>query len=79
MRTMRQWNEDLHKTLKGKVEHRLFLMWVMADDDDKADQLLQRLIDVRFERKKMEAYAKSSQRTNLEWETDPDDCGVLPE
>jgi hypothetical protein len=60
MRTMRQWNEDLHKTLKGKVEHRLFLMWTMAEDDDTADQLMQRLIDVRFERKKCEAIVKQA-------------------
>ena len=76
---MNNWNEDLRKTLKGKVEHRIFLMWAMAESDEDADRLMQRLIDVRFERKKIEAYARSRQRTDLEWETDPDDCGVLPE
>ena len=49
--------KSLRDTLKGKVEHRLFLMWVMEDDPDQADRILQRLIDVRFERKKCEAYA----------------------
>lgn len=59
MRDFKQWNEDLHKTLKGKLEHRLFLMWSMAESDEDADRLMQRLIDVRFERKKMEAYMTS--------------------
>lgn len=76
---MKRWAQDVEKTLKGKVEHRLFLMWATEDDDDKADRLMQRLIDVRFERKKMEAYARSQQRTEQEWELDPDDCGLLPE
>ena len=56
-RKINQWNVDLRNTLKGQLEHRLFLMWVMADSDDEADRLMQRLIDVRFERKKCEAYA----------------------
>ena len=56
-RKINQWNVDLRNTLKGQLEHRLFLMWAMADSDDEADRLMQRLIDVRFERKKCEAYA----------------------
>ena len=56
-RKINQWNVDLRNTLKGKLEHRLFLMWAMADNDDEADKYMQRLLDVRFERKKCEAYA----------------------
>ena len=52
---------EMYKTLKGNLEHRLFLMWAMADNDDDADRLMQRLIDVRFERKKCEAQAILSQ------------------
>jgi len=52
---------EMYKTLKGNLEHRLFLKWVMAEDADDADRLLQRLIDVRFERKKCEAQAILSQ------------------
>jgi hypothetical protein len=48
---------EMYKTLKGSLEHKLFLMWAMADNDDDADRLMQRLIDVRFERKKCEAQA----------------------
>ena len=48
---------EMYKTLKGALEHKLFLMWAMADNDDDADRLMQRLIDVRFERKKCEAQA----------------------
>ena len=60
-RKINQWNVDLRNTLKGKVEHRLFLMWATCEDDDEADRLLQRLIDVRFERKKCEAQALANQ------------------
>ena len=56
-RKINQWNVDLRNTLKGQLEHRLFLMWAMADNDDEADKYMQRLLDVRFERKKCEAYA----------------------
>lgn len=59
MQQINKWNEDLRNTLKGKVEHRLFLMWVMEDNQEEADRIMQRLIDVRFERKKCEAYALS--------------------
>ena len=52
---------ELYKSLKGKLEHRLFLMWVMADNIADADKIFQRLIDVRFERKKCEAQAILSQ------------------
>lgn len=58
---MKFWDEELRKTLKGKLEHRLFLMWATCEDDDQADRLLQRLIDVRFERKKCEAQALANQ------------------
>lgn len=58
---MKQWDETLRKTLKGKVEHRLFLQWATCEDDEEADRLLQRLIDVRFERKKCEAQALANQ------------------
>ena len=44
-------------TLKGRVEHMLFIKWVLANTDEEADRIMQRLIDVRFERKKCEAYA----------------------
>ena len=57
---MKFWDEELRKTLKGKVEHRLFLMWATCEDDDEADRLMQRLIDVRFERKKLEAIVKQA-------------------
>ena len=58
---MKFWDNELRKTLKGKLEHRLFLMWATCEDDDEADRLLQRLIDVRFERKKCEAQALANQ------------------
>lgn len=59
MQQINKWNEDLRSTLKGQLEHRLFLMWVMEDNQEEADRIMQRLIDVRFERKKCEAYALS--------------------
>jgi len=58
---MKFWDNELRKTLKGNLEHRLFLMWATCEDDDEADRLLQRLIDVRFERKKCEAQALANQ------------------
>ena len=60
MQHINKWNEELRNTLKGKVEHRLFLQWVMESDDERADVLLQRLLDVRFERKKCEAIVKQA-------------------
>ena len=57
MQQINKWNEDLRNTLKGRVEHMLFIKWVLANTDEEADRIMQRLIDVRFERKKCEAYA----------------------
>lgn len=50
----RQFVEDLRKTLKGKVEHRIFALFLTAANTEDMDKYYYRLLDVRFERKKME-------------------------
>ena len=108
----RPYVEDLRQTLKGTVEHKVFALFLTASSAYDMDKYLQRLLDIRFERKKCEAKAQSDRyhndpeviarraeiletvkrvraeyeaanpnrhRTDFEWETDPDDFGVLPE
>ena len=62
MQHINKWHEKLRSTLKGQLEHKLFLMWAMADSDDDADKLMQRLIDVRYERKAREAVLKRKEQ-----------------
>lgn len=62
MQQINKWHEKLRSTLKGQLEHKLFLMWAMSDNDDEADRLMQRLTDVRFERKKCEAIALAKRK-----------------
>ena len=70
MQHINKWHERLRSTLVGELEHRLFLMWAMAGNDDDADKLMQRLIDVRYERKAREAVLrqKEQQRARREEE-----------
>ena len=70
MQHINKWHEKLRSTLKGQLEHKLFLMWAMSDSDDDADKLMRRLIDVRYERKAREAVLKhkEQQRARLEEE-----------
>lgn len=76
MQQINKWHEHLRSTLKGQLEHKLFLMWAMSDSDDEADRLMQRLTDVRFERKRCEAIALAKRKQEEqydqmehEWET----------
>ena len=55
----RQYVDDLRKTLKGKVEHRIFALFLTASNTADMDKYFYRLLDVRFERKKAEAKAAS--------------------
>lgn len=54
----RQYVEDLRKTLKGAVEHRIFALFLTARNTEDMDKYFYRLLDVRFERKKCEAKAE---------------------
>ena len=60
----RQYVEDLRKTLKGKVEHRIFALFLTADNTEDMDKYFYRLLDVRFERKKCEAKAEADRYYN---------------
>lgn len=60
----RQYVEDLRKTLKGKVEHRIFAMFLTARSTEDMDKYFYRLLDVRFERKKCEAKAEADRYYN---------------
>ena len=58
----RQYVEDLRKTLKGKVEHRIFALFLTARSTEDMDKYFYRLLDVRFERKKCEAIALAKRK-----------------
>ena len=60
----RPYVEDLRKTLKGTVEHKLFALFLTAGNVYDMDKYFQRLLDVRFERKKCEARAESERYHN---------------
>ena len=60
----RQYVEDLRKTLKGKVEHRIFALFLTARSTEDMDKYFYRLLDVRFERKKCEAKAADDRYYN---------------
>ena len=60
----RQYVEDLRKTLKGKVEHRIFALFLTARSTEDMDKYFYRLLDVRFERKKCEAKAEADRYYN---------------
>ena len=60
----KQYVEDLRKTLKGKVEHRIFALFLTARNTEDMDKYFYRLLDVRFERKKCEAKAASERYYN---------------